>query len=555
MNARVALLAGLILGWGAAAGAAYEDRFAWVFGWRLRTDAEVGEVSRIIETAAKHGCNGVVMEAGLDTLCKKTPDDFRRLEAVLRVCESNRIEFIPAIFSVGYGGFALAHDRNLAEGLPVEDAVFLAKGDEARHVPDESVRPANGGFEEFRGDRFGGWKFHDQPGVVSFADTNVVHGGRASLRLENFTANSNGHGRVMQELRVPPRRCLRVTFFVRSEGLEPARAFRVMAMAGPRTLASRDLGAIGTSGWQKASILMNTPDDGRVKLYTGVWGGKAGRVWIDDCTVEEVGPLNVLHRPGTPVTVRNGDGSVTYAEGRDYAPLEDPAFNPGRADRPAPALRLLPGGAIADGARLRVSWYYTAPVQNGQVSVCLAEPALDAIFDHEAKLLAERVRPRKVLLAVDEIRMGGTCRTCAGRNMGEVLGGCITRQVEALRRHIPGVAVYAWSDMFDPEHNAHGDYYLVRGDFAGSWSHVPKDIVMAVWGGKPRPTSLRFFADQGFRTLAACYYDAKDLESVKGWIEAARGVPGVRGFMYTPWRKSYDLLPAFGDLLRDAGTR
>lgn len=399
MNTRMAWVAGLALGWGAAAGAAaYEDRFVWVYGWRLRTDAEVGEVSRIIETAAKHGCNGAVMEAGLDTLTSPA-------SSALRTRTSRT---------------AAAHRCDSRTSRPIRTATAAR----------------------------------------------------------------------CRKCACPPRRCLRATFFVRAEGLEPAGALRVMAMAGPRTLAEESNRAPGTFDWRKMSILLNTPDDGLVKLYAGVWGGKAGRVWIDDLTVEEVGPLNVLRRPGTPVTVRSEDGSVTYAEGRDYAPLEDPAFDRGRIDRPPPPLRLLSGGAIPDGARLRVSWYYTAPVQNGQVSVCMAEPALDEIFDHEAKLLAERVRPRKALLAVDEVRMGGTCRACAGRDMGEVLGGCVTRQIEALRRHIPGIAVYAWSDMFDPDHNAHGDYYIVR------------------------------------------------------------------GFMYTPWRKSYDLLPAFGDLLGgDTGVR
>ena len=47
---------------------------------------------------------------------------------------------------------------------------------------------------------------------------------------------------------------------------------------------------------------------------------------------------------------------------------------------------------------------------------------------------------------------------------------------------------------------------LVNGNFTGSWNHVPKDLTIAVWGGKPRESSLRFFAELGFRTLIACYY-------------------------------------------------
>jgi hypothetical protein len=78
---------------------------------------------------------------------------------------------------------------------------------------------------------------------------------------------------------------------------------------------------------------------------------------------------------------------------------------------------------------------------------------------------------------------------------------------------------------------------------------VPKDLTIAVWGGSPRHKSLRFFSDEGFRTLVACHYDADDLNDVHGWLDVARKTPNVRGLMYTPWRKKYALLPEFGDLL------
>jgi hypothetical protein len=37
---------------------------------------------------------------------------------------------------------------------------------------------------------------------------------------------------------------------------------------------------------------------------------------------------------------------------------------------------------------------------------------------------------------------------------------------------------------------------------------------------------------------------------VKQWIAIAKPMTNVRGFMYTPWTKRYDLLPVFGDLLK-----
>lgn len=527
----------------------YADRFVWVFGWGLGKDSDVAEVSNVIHSAGSLGLNGAVVSFGLDSLCQGSADYLRRLDAVKQVCDQNRIELIPAVFSVGYGGGILSHDRHLAEGLPVEAAPFLVKGSEARLVASNGVQLVNGGFEDFSGNKLKAFDFHDQPGEVSFVDTQVRHSSKASLRLEHFTANPHGHARVMQAIKVQPHRCYRVTIWVKTENLEPVNAFRLLALADNRELAPRVFKLAPTGDWRKITMLVNSLNYSQVRLYAGLWGGKAGKVWLDDWQIEEVGPVNVLRRPGTPVTVRNEEGTVTYTEGKDYAPLQDPHFTPWRDDGEPVPLRLTADSRIRDGQRLRVSWYHPLLIHDSQITVCMGEPALYDIFDHEAKLLAERLHPKRVLLNLDEVRMGGTCQACRGQNMGELLARCLTRQAQSIWKYSPGTKIYVWSDMFDPNHNAHGNYFLVDGDFTGSWQHVPKELIMAVWGGKPRAKSLHFFADQGFQTLVACYYDADNLDEVKGWLDLAREVPNVRGFMYTPWQKKYSLLPAFGDLL------
>ena len=532
-----------------AAAGQYPDRFVWVFGWSLAEDSDVVEINQLLESAAGHGINGAVLSAGLDALSRRSPDYFRRLGEVEKTCHRLKLELVPAIFSVGYGSPALGFNRMLAEGIPVVDAPFLVQGPQARLVPDGALKLANPSFEEVLKDRFRGYNFHDQPGVVSFADRAVKHSGATSLRMENFTANPHGHGRVMQEIRVRPHRCYRVSVWVKTEDLQPAHAFQIMALANGRELAPREFDVHGTSDWQKLSMLVNSLDCDKINVYAGVWGGKSGRFWLDDFSIEEVGPLNVLRRLGTPVTVKSGDGQVAFEENKDFAPLEDPQFNFYRTDRPAPPLRVLPRGRIHDGQKLLVSWYHPMVVHSSQVTVCMGEPELYEIFDREAKALAEHVHPRRVLLNMDEIRMGGTCRACEGKEMGRLLGECITREVAIVRRHIPACQVYIWSDMLDPNHNAHGDYYLVKGSFADSWKHVPRDLWIAVWGGAVREKSLTFFRDQGFDMLVACYYDADNLHDVKGWLTAAGPIPKVRGFMYTPWQKKYQLLPAFGDLI------
>lgn len=531
--------------------APYPDRFVWIFGWSLENDSSVAQITELIETTATHNLNGAMASFGLDTLCKRNDAYFTRLNQVKSACETNNVDLIPAIFSVGYGGGTLSHNRNLAEGLPVRDVPFVVH--EGRAAP-LAVNPANllnGDFEAFKEHRLKDFNFHDQPGEVSFVDQQVFHGGKASLRMENFSSNPHGHGRIMQEITVQPHRVYRVSLWVKTEELQPVNAFQVTVLAGARSLAPRTFQLQPTQDWQKLTMLFNSLEFDSVRIYAGLWGGRSGKIWIDDWSIEEPGPINVLHRPGTPVTVQSANGSTTYTEGVDFAPLVDHDYSPYLVDHAAPNLKLLPGSRIQEGQHLRVSWYHTLLVHDSQITLCMAEPALYEIFDHEAQLLAQHLNPKRVMLNMDEVRLGGTCEACRGRNMGQLLGECVTRQVEILRRYLPAVQVYVWSDMLDPHHNAHGNYYLVNGDFTGSWNHIPKDLTIAVWGGEPRENSLRFFADHGFPTLVACYYDADDLTDVEGWLNLAKPLPGVQGFMYTPWLKRYNLLPEFGDLLHN----
>jgi len=219
-------------------------------------------------------------------------------------------------------------------------------------------------------------------------------------------------------------------------------------------------------------------------------------------------------------------------------------------ETPAPDLKLLPAGRIKPGARLRVSWYHPVIIYHSQVGACMAEPEVYRIAEQGAKALVERLRPKKVLLNMDEIRTAGTCEACGGKDMAKLLGKSVARVAGMFRKLTPDIEVYVWSDMFDPHHNAKAHYYHVKGDYTGSWKHLPKDLIMAIWGGEVNEKSFDFFAKQGFHTLGACYYDAADLSQVKDWIRLGKSHPNVRGFLYSTWERKYDLLPAFCDLLK-----
>jgi hypothetical protein len=151
---------------------AKEYPYRWVFvSSSLRSDKDVVDVERIVQTGSEHGLNGMVLSAGLDELDRQPPAFLERLAKVKEFCQSHGVEIIPNIFSAGYGGSVLAYNRNLAAGIPVKNAPFLVKNGEASLNPARPVRIANGGFEQYEGNRLKGFGFHDRPGEVSFVDS------------------------------------------------------------------------------------------------------------------------------------------------------------------------------------------------------------------------------------------------------------------------------------------------------------------------------------------------------------------------------------------------
>jgi hypothetical protein len=510
--------------------------YRWVFVIRsLRSDRDVDEIREIAKTAAEHGLNGMVLSSGLDRLELQPPEYVGRVKKVKAILDEYHLELIPQIFSAGYGSGVLAFDKNLAEGIPVRNALFVVEGGEARLRPDPEVAFLNGGLEDYAGNKVRGFNFNEQPGVISFVDTEVFKEGKASLRFENFTANEHGHGRLMQEIAVRPHRAYRLSCWVKTEALEPARAFQVSALAPDgRALAPTTFDIPATADWRKLVMGFNSAAYEKVRIYAGVWGGKSGKFWLDDFRIEEVGLVNVLRRSGTPVVVRNEKTGTVCEEGRDYAPIADPKLN-FRFDHDGPPLRIPSGSRIAEGDRLRVDYYHGMAVHEGQVTVCMSEPKLYRTWREQARRLHELLAANKYLLSMDEIRAGGSDAACKqrGLTMGEILGDCFTQQFKMLRELNPKAEVFTWSDMLDPNHNAHANYYLVDGDYTGSWNHVPREMRIVCWYFNKHKESLVFFPGSVSRRSPALITMATRWTTPRpGWSRWIR--PTARSASCTP---------------------
>jgi hypothetical protein len=535
----------------------YERR--WVYASQnLLVDKSVDELAGLIGRASKAGYNGILLaDYKFQILDRMPPNYFRNVERVKKAAEAAKVEIIPAVFPIGYSEGLLAHDPNLAEGLPVEDAPFVVSGREAKPVTDPPARLNNGGLEQTRGDSFAGFSFQDDPGKATFADRRVVHGGKVSCRLEDVGRNSSsGNGRLVQRVKVRPHACYRFSCWVKTRSLADTSSVRLLALgaSGGRQLTFHEGGVSADQDWTLLEVVFNSLDQREVNLYVGSWGSRTGTLWVDDLALEELSLVNVLRRDGCPLVVSSSDGRTGYEEGRDFEPVRDPKLGvvpyAGLYDfgHAGARLRLTPSSRIRDGARLRVSWYHPVLTHGSQMMCCLSEPKIYELLRDQARRVNEMLRPRTFFMSHDEIRVANWCQACRARKLtpGALLADNARRCAAILREINPKAEVAVWSDMFDPHHNAVADYYLVNGTLEGSWEGLPANILIANWNSGKARASLDWFAKRGHPQLLAGYYDADDLGNFRTWDAAAKGVPKVTGFMYTTWAHKYRLLDAYG---------
>lgn len=519
-------------------------RWFFSFGYK-RNRRDVEKIKSLIDIGADHGLNGMILSSfGLDSIARWNEKDLDLLKEIAAYCAEKQIELIPAGFSVGYGGGALEHDRNFAAALP---ATLLLKVESGKIVlaPAENLL-TNGDLEEHTNNRFKGYGFHDQPGQISFADTLAVSG-KTAIRFENFGANKHGHGRIMQKVSVKTRRTYRFTFKLKTQDLKPVSGLKAMVYAKERSLASLHPTVKATQDWTEITLDYTNKDEEEVNVYVGIWLGKSGKFWLDDLKFSEYGDLSdIVRRKGTPLELKSRDRDKVFVEGKDFKAIQ--------CLRHLEYVSLPDRSSIREGEKLELSCYKIPCVIHSwgrQISLCMSNPKLYEYWEEQAQKLHQVLKFKKILLDMDEIRNGGGCLSCEKRaiSMAEILGDCITRQHAIFKAIDPEIEVMIWSDMLDPAHNAHDNYYGVVGDFTDSWKHVPKDLTIMCWYKKIRDKSLGFFSAHGFRTFGASYYDAEDLTNSREWLTSLRKTPNAQGIMYTTWQRKYRLLGDFGDLV------
>ena len=438
-----------------------------------------------------------------------------------------------------------SRDRNYSEGVLAKDELFVAHGTTATHQPDNPTVVLNGDFEQNSGNHAARWAFQDDEGVTTFIDHDVVHGGKASLRMENIGKNEGKHVRVEQPLKLTPHRQYNISFWLKTEGLVPAEPeIKLLTTDTKYSISFQSFHAERTQDWTHYDLGFNSLDHDAGNLYVGAWSGKVGKMWWDDLRVEEVGLVNLLRRPGCPVTV-HGENGVVYEEGRDFEKVVDLKLRPYAAYHEPPTIKLMPGSRIAEGQRLRVSYYHPVLVYEDRLTSCLSEPKIFEDWRAEVKTANELLHPAAFLMSHDELRVINQCALCQSKNMtpGELLALNVHKAAGIIREIRPDAGIWVWNDMFDPLHNAVDHFYAVNGTLVGSWRGLDKDVGIVNWNGGVLGKDCPFFANLGLKQILSGYYDSDDDGSaIAKWEANTRTVPGIVGAMYTTWEDKYDAM-------------
>lgn len=491
----------------------------------LLRDENIDAAEKLWERAAKAGYTHILLAdskfARLGDLGANTDTYFAHLQRLRATAKRLNLQVVPACFGIGYSNELLWHDPNLAEGLPVQGALFVVNHGQARLVPDPAVSLSASP------------SWYDRPW----------------LTIDRGVATDKGHPencRLVWKLGVSPYRCYHVSVEIRTQNYTGSP--EIKPIAGGKVLAFTKLGVKPTQDWTTHHFVFDSLDNREVSVYLGVWGKAAGLLQWRNWKIEEVGLLNVLRRPGAPCVVEG------YTEGKDYDPIVDPKM--GRVPwagayevyHEPPVIKT----RLPDGTRLRVSWFFPSIVFDEQVCCCPSEPKVYELLADEARRIHDAWDAKAMMMSHDEVRVLNWDISCAQRKLtpGQIMADNVRRCTDILKQLKPGgVDVCVWSDMFDPNHNARTDFYLVRGDLTGSWEGLDPRVTIVNWNFGQRDKSLRFFAGRGHRQIIAGYYDS-DVQDVKKWLASAKGVPGITGIMYTTWEHNYDALEEFARLVK-----
>ena len=526
--------------------------------------------TNLLTRAAAAGYSGCVLaDSMLETTNGGTPFyNTNYLQPFLSLAGQRNISVVPMTASFGHSEAALISvDKNFAEPQPVSGTLFVVNTNTHTLVLSNSfIGLTNGTFESYSSNRFSVWDFQDAIGVRTFVDTNVFHGGAASLRIDPDPYSTNKNARLIKRIVVVPWRQYHVQVWMQFTNFSTAapvtaNPLDVMFLDFPSGDARNFTGNNGpfatasgnypvNQGWTQYDYVCNSMGSTNITFALGLWSDSSGHLWIDDVSIEEVALVNLVRRTGAPLKIYDAaNTNLVYGEPGDVNLIADPAIpagGPFDAWHTPPAVTLPAGTTLTNGQRVKLDFYAVNPVNKIQVGACCTAPGVASYLSNNiASLAAKFPANTGFVLDIDEYRHVNTCATCAalGQNSGGILAWCLSQCTNIIHGINPNAPVYVWNDMYDPHQNAISNtYYFASGQMAGSWNGFPSNVIVMNWNHPNNvvsTNSLNFFAGLGCRQFITGYYDTgTGTLTASNELRAAQGVPGFLGLMYTTWNNN-----------------
>ena len=479
--------------------------------------------TNIAGRARNAGYNGVILSAHLD-LMSQWGDGSYLSNCVVQAkafCDSLGLDLVPMTWDVGYGGDC---PPNWFESRTIENLPYVRHG--ARAVFDPPKVDVLGGPTDrmtFCGD--GGGKMPMRPARRFTLKKGVRY-------VISAMAKSTG---------VPESDVFQFIGFIPSvKGKSSYYSCHKYPHDGK---------------WHELVFPMEAKTDEEVSLVFGHWG-KVGSLEISNLTVRARGICGATRRDGIPFVVRDAVSGAVYREGRDYAEVP-PIKVRGEGDPLGPYIELdiSQGSRIGDGTRLLV----TADIpsrfgygERAQYAACMSNEAWYRRAEDAARVIGNTIHPKRWFLCFDELRSANSCAACRARgmDMAHLIGDCLARQREIVRKVSPDAVCYVWGDMLDPNHNARDGYANTHGSYAGIARCIPQDLVIVPWWGEKAAQQVEYWHGNGFKVCPGAYYDHGGQVNEKGWLEAVKPYPqSVTGFVFCTWRMDFGELESFSGLM------
>ena len=526
------------------------------------SDQSVQKSKALLDRAAAAGYTGVILwDGAFDTLedPNGSADDVYRLQSVIKHAASKHFKILATAVPASF-----ALHPEWAEVSRVIGSQFRVNRAKRRLDFINTFRGLQNG--DFESGRAGWFEMGDEPAVV---DSQVAHGGRSS----GVVKDAKGNGRFRQKLDLKPWRQYHLRLFFKTQDFHGFTQTEVLSKEGilpllnsQKTIFQATLSADGTHDWTQVDYMFNSGEDTEAYLYFGVWGGSSGAIWFDDVSLEETALVYLLRSPRAPFRVYNpAHPETTYKEHAQYEDVADPRMTEKRPFHDVyhapPTVLLPPWTHLPDGLVVAMDYYAVFPIpQINGVSMCLTDASILKWLKDDAKAI-RKVLPAGagIMMQYDEIRQMNSCAECRARHMtaGELLAWNVGQVIQMFRSSFPEGVLYTWNDMFDPYHNAVKNYFYVEGDLSGSWKALPADVTIMNWNLDHLRSSLIWFSGSdpqqpvAHEQVIAGFYDRRDAAAeVTQELQQARGIPGIRGVMYTTWVQDYKQLENFAQAAR-----